>query len=228
MVWFINRSFWIPNNTLALHNWFSQSPVESVCATWKRNKLIISNSVAQTNIIGGQFQSEAIIHIYRGIGPCLLTVPNYSQGSLKRIKNKSWILRFDLCLQYIICMHILAKCVILLYFSKWSKKDFNGKRHRLSKIVWSLLSYKHIGMPVIGKGLQQNQCRKVLKPKKPCDLRGLKASNVASPKKEILLKTRHQGKFEISTWASNDLEHLEYCKEVCTLLLQACDNQVVL
>ena len=87
-------------------------------------------------------------------------------------------------------------------FARMIKERFQWQKGLTFESVWSPLSYEQIGMPVIGKRLQQNQCRKVLKPKKPRDLRGLKASNVAGPKKEILLKTRHQAPREI-----RDFEH---------------------
>lgn len=100
-------------------------------------------------------------------------------------------------------------------FVRMIKERFQWQKGLTFESVWSPLSYKQIGMPVIGKRLQQNQCRKVLKPKKPRDLRGLKASNVAGPKKEILLpKQGTKGNWK--SRASNDLEHLSFVRKFCT------------
>ena len=97
-------------------------------------------------------------------------------------------------------------------FVRMIKERFQWQKGLTFESVWSPLSYKQIGMPVIGKRLQQNQCRKVLKPKKPRDLRGLKPSNVAGPKKEILLI--FQGtKGNWKSRASNDLEHFSFVRK---------------
>lgn len=126
--------------------------------------------------------------------------------TVSRISNGFWNLT---------CVYnILSVCTSWPNASSWFCQNDHSERFQWQKgltfkRVWSPLSYKQIGMPVIGKRLQQNQCRKVLKPKKPRDLRGLKATHVAGPKKEILLK--HQGtKGNWKSRASNDLEHLSF------------------
>lgn len=80
------------------------------------------------------------------------------------IKNKSWILKFDLCLQHIICLHILAKCIILV-LSEWSKKDFNGKKVWPSKVFGALWATNKLACQSLARGCSRTSAGKCWSPR---------------------------------------------------------------